>query len=89
VKRYLHNNRITWNFIVERAPWWGGFWESLVRSVTRPLKKILGRSTLSFEELRTILVNIVSFDAFKPDMVDVLAQRQTAPNTKSSVPIDL
>ncbi len=24
VRRYLTNNRITWQFIVERAPWWGG-----------------------------------------------------------------
>ena len=25
VWRYLSNNRITWQFIVEKAPWWGGF----------------------------------------------------------------
>jgi len=25
VQRYLINNKVTWNFIVERAPWWGGF----------------------------------------------------------------
>ena len=29
VLRYLTNNRITWKFIVEKAPWWGGFWERL------------------------------------------------------------
>ena len=23
--RYLTNNRVTWRFIVDRAPWWGGF----------------------------------------------------------------
>ena len=23
--KYLSNNRITWRFIMERAPWWGGF----------------------------------------------------------------
>ena len=27
VLQYLANNRTTWKFIVERAPWWGGFWE--------------------------------------------------------------
>jgi hypothetical protein len=27
VLRYLTNNQITWQFIVEKAPWWGGFWE--------------------------------------------------------------
>lgn len=42
VWHYLTDNRITWNFIVEKAPWWGGFWERMVRSVKRPIKKILG-----------------------------------------------
>lgn len=55
---YLVNRRITWSFIVEKAPWWGGYWERLVRSVKRPLKKILRRYTLNFEQLRTILVEI-------------------------------
>ena len=58
VWRYLVNQRISWHFIIERAPWWGGFWERLVRSIKRPLKKVLGRSTLNFEELRTVLVEI-------------------------------
>jgi hypothetical protein len=58
VRRYLTNNRITWQFIVERAPWWGGFWERLVRSIKRPLKKIVGRSTLTYEELSTLIIEI-------------------------------
>jgi len=51
VVRYLVNQRISWNFIIERAPWWGGFWERLVRSVKAPLEKALGRATLNFEQL--------------------------------------
>ncbi|XP_044165233.1 uncharacterized protein LOC122949165 [Acropora millepora] len=58
VWRYLANKQISWNFIIEKAPWWGGFWERLVRSIKKPLKKILGRSTLSFDELCTVLVEI-------------------------------
>lgn len=58
VKRHMATNRITWNFIVERAPWWGGFWERLVKSVKRCLKKIVGRSSLSFEEMRTVLTEV-------------------------------
>ena len=27
VRQYLANKQITWNFIVKKAPWWGGFWE--------------------------------------------------------------
>ena len=46
------------NFFIEKVPWWGGFWERLVRSIKKPLKKILGRSTLNFDELCTVLVGI-------------------------------
>ena len=65
---YLVDQRISWSFIVEKAPWWGGFWERLVQSVKRPLKKVLGRSTLNFEELRTILVEIESVINARPIM---------------------
>ena len=49
---------VTWEFIVEKAPWHGGFWERLVRCVKRCLKTIVGRAFLSFEEMRTLLIEI-------------------------------
>lgn len=49
VWRFLTNKRIVSNFIIQRAPWWGGYWERLVQSIKRPLKKVLGRSTLNFD----------------------------------------
>ena len=58
VKQYLANRQVDWQFIVERTPWWGGFWERLVRSVKRCLKKSVGRSLLTFEELRTLVVEM-------------------------------
>lgn len=58
VKEYLLTNQIQWKFIVEKAPWWGGFWERLVGSVKRCLKKVVGRSTLKFEEMRTLLIEV-------------------------------
>ena len=33
VMHYQSNNRVSWKFIVEKAPWWGGFWERLIQSV--------------------------------------------------------
>ena len=39
VVHFFNNHRVTWKFIVERAPWWGGFWERLIRSVKRCLTK--------------------------------------------------
>ena len=58
VLHYLANNGVTWTFIVDKAPWWGGFWERLVQTVKRPFKKVIGRSCLSFEELSTILTEV-------------------------------
>ncbi|XP_046856152.1 uncharacterized protein LOC124449257 [Xenia sp. Carnegie-2017] len=58
VLRYLANYQITWQFIVEKAPWWGGFWERLIRSVKRPLRKVVGRTNLTYDELHTIVVEI-------------------------------
>ena len=58
VWRYLANNQITWNFIVEKAPWWGGYWERLVRSIKSPIKKVIGRSTLSYDEMSTLLTEV-------------------------------
>ena len=58
VQQYLAENRVTWKFIVEKAPWWGGFWERLIQSVTKSIRKTLGRATLNFDELNTILIEI-------------------------------
>ncbi|XP_046857876.1 uncharacterized protein LOC124451299 [Xenia sp. Carnegie-2017] len=55
---YLGNNRIEWKFNLERAPWWGGFFERMVRSVKRCLKKVLGNARLTFDELLTVLVEV-------------------------------
>jgi len=66
VYQYLTDQRTSWKFIVPRAPWWGGFWERMVRSVKRCLKKIVGRTTLKFEELATLLIEIESVINARP-----------------------
>ena len=58
VSSYLGNNQISWNFIVERAPWWGAYWELLVRILEAPLHKVIGRTTLSYDELNTSLTEV-------------------------------
>ena len=49
---------IKWEFNVDRAPWWGGFFERIVRSIKQCLKKILATARLTYEERRTVLVQI-------------------------------
>ena len=58
VQRYLEDNGVKWQFNLERAPWWGGFFERLVGSVKRCLRKVVGNARLSRVELETILVEI-------------------------------
>ncbi|GFU44360.1 integrase catalytic domain-containing protein [Nephila pilipes] len=57
-KKILTIREITWQFIAPHAPWWGGFYEQLMKSVKEPLKKILSRMYLSFEEMTIILAQI-------------------------------
>lgn len=63
---YYANHRIRWKTIVERAAWWGGLWERLVRSVKVSLRKVLGRSILNFEELATVLTKVEALVNSRP-----------------------
>lgn len=58
VQRYMANAGVSWTFIAEKAPWWGGFWERLVKSVKTCLRKSIGRASLSFDELHTLLIEV-------------------------------
>lgn len=58
VREFYGQKGINWKYIVERAPWWGGFWERMVQSVKGPLRKTLGRASLTSEELETTLIEI-------------------------------
>ena len=50
--------RIKWIFNPPSAPWFGGFYERLVRVVKTPLKKVLGKALLRQVELVTVLCEI-------------------------------
>jgi len=52
------NIYLKWKFIPRAAPWYGGWWERLVGLTKTTLKKVLGRSQVNAELLRTILTEI-------------------------------
>ena len=58
VTAHLASQRINWNFNIEKAPWWGGFFERLIKSVKRCLRKVLLSSRLCRDELFTLLIDI-------------------------------
>ena len=65
VRSHLLNNQISWQFNVERAPWWGGVFEQMVPSTKRCLKKIIGNSRLTFDELYTAVIEVESMLNFR------------------------
>ena len=57
-KLFFATNAIKSKPILPLSPWWGGFYERLVRSVKLPLLKVAGKALLSFEELNTVICEI-------------------------------
>lgn len=58
VQALLAESKIKWEFITDRAPTQGAFWERVVQLVKRPLRKILGTNIVRFRELESILSEI-------------------------------
>ena len=58
VQDYFLAKRIQWKYNLEEAPWWGDFWERMVKSTKHCLKKVLKNAYLSYDELTTILIEV-------------------------------
>ena len=43
---------------MEKATWWGGIFERMIKSTKRCLRKIVGQAKLSYDELITALTEI-------------------------------
>ena len=54
----LSKRGIEWKFISKRAPWYGGFWERLIALKKLSLKKVLGKTNISLDELQTVTTEI-------------------------------
>ncbi|XP_055911959.1 uncharacterized protein LOC129945983 [Eupeodes corollae] len=54
----LAMDSISWHFIPPSAPHFGGLWEAGVKSVKLHLRRVIGSSILTFEELYTFLTQV-------------------------------
>ncbi|GFV58540.1 integrase catalytic domain-containing protein [Trichonephila clavipes] len=55
ISRETSTQKIVWKFIPPTAAWWGGWWERLVRIIKELLRRSLGKSILSYEELSRVI----------------------------------
>ena len=58
LKSFLQQINAQWTYILQASPWWGGFWERLIQSVKRCLRKTHAKSKLNYEELLTVAIDI-------------------------------
>ena len=82
VQGFLLNHKVKWKFNLERAPWWGGFFEHMVQFVKRCLKKILKNAKLTYKELLTVVVEIECVLNFRP-LTYVSSEDRVEPLTPS------
>ena len=57
-REFLLSHSIKWEPIIANAPWMGGMYERMIRSVKRCLKKVLRNARLTMDELNTIVIEV-------------------------------
>jgi hypothetical protein len=62
----LAMRRTSWIFSVSLAPWWGGFWERMVRITKDLLRRSNGRACLAYDELEVSLIETESVINARP-----------------------
>ena len=63
---FATERNIKWSFSLTKAPWYGAIWERLVQSAKKCLKKVVGKTTLTFLELQTVLIEVESILNSRP-----------------------
>ena len=58
ISQFCTSQHIQWKFIPERAPNFGGLWESTVKSMKYHLKRVTANVKLTYEECSTVIAQI-------------------------------
>ncbi|KZR97700.1 Uncharacterized protein APZ42_007278, partial [Daphnia magna] len=62
----LAMRKTEWIFSASLAPWWGGFWERMVRTMKNFLRRSNGRACLEYDELEVSLIETESVVNARP-----------------------
>jgi hypothetical protein len=94
--KFFARKGIEWKNIPERSPWAGGFYERLVGLVKRAIKKVLWKSTMTQDQLNTLVHEVegvinsrplLSVTGDNPEDCKVLTPAHfLAPGTQLSLP---
>ena len=68
VKEHFADLQVEWRFNLERAPCWGGFFEWLIGCAKRCLRKTLGKASLTYDELLTVVTELEAVLNLRPLM---------------------
>lgn len=66
IQAFSSVKKIQWLFNPPSAPWWGGWWERLIRIMKDLLKRTLGKASLNYEEMCTVLCECESIVNARP-----------------------
>jgi hypothetical protein len=58
VSSTLANDNISWSFIPPRSPDFEDLWEAGIKSVKYHIKRVIGETILTYEEMYTLLTRI-------------------------------
>jgi len=58
IQAALTDKGTKWQFIPQRAPWYGGWWERLVGVMKTTIKKVLGKASVDFQTLQTVITEV-------------------------------
>ncbi|XP_049869459.1 uncharacterized protein LOC126369201 isoform X2 [Pectinophora gossypiella] len=58
VVKFTADQGITFNFIPAYSPVFGGLWEAGVKSLKYHMKRVIGQTVLTYEELNTVIIQI-------------------------------
>jgi len=58
VQDHSADTGVQWSFNLEKAPWWGGLFERLIKSMKRCLRKMIGQARIMYDELLTVVTEV-------------------------------